>query len=195
MKTFIYLFLVVLPSLISATVTTIEPTKDAFVNPAGSHCQNYGSDTDLRVAYFNSLIHLESYLAFDTSSIAGTVTSAILTLRKSSTFNSDNPVGNTHLAFNTTSSWNETTITRSSVGSGGCPALPTKGGQVASGTVDSNGDLTLNLTTAIVDARSYNGGVLSILIEVTTTPTGQYSIWFSREYATSASRPKLAVTY
>ena len=156
-----------LPSSASAAVATMTPVADSYVQ-SGVPSKNYGSVDSLRVRTGSP--EYRSYLAFDASTVAGTITSAVLRLWVTDA----SPDGGG--IYRITESWTETGITWNNA-----PPIPAQPiGQA--GSVAAGGWAEIDVTGQV------SNGVVSFAIRSASTNSAIYT---SRE---GVNRPQLVVT-
>lgn len=179
------LFLLGASPLVLAATATLSPTADAYVQNGGNTSKNYGTATDLRIQTSGTTAsNYDSYLKFDTTSVAGGITSA--QLRIYAKLSASGTVSTTAYAVVSTT-WGETTITWNNK-----PALG-----IALGSV------TVNSTTYAykdIDVTSYvqsefNAGrkVMSFAYRNSANSTPNITA-YSKD-SSNVNKPQLLITY
>lgn len=159
-----------------ASTFTFNPTADARVK-SNAPALNYGP-LQYMVTNGNAADLQEAFLRFDVTGLDGPVTSAVL---RGHTYDSvDGPAANGPEVYTTSGLWSELGITWSNRPASSGPALDDLGA------VGRNVDFDLNVMAAVT-----GDGQRDFLLR---QPTGDGMYFYSKEFATVASRPKLIVT-
>lgn len=163
----------------------LAPVGDATMRDGTYGDTNFGTAKTMTVKEDAVNFARRSILKFDLSSIAGTITSAKLTLTPTA---EGSAPGMVHQLYRTADSWSESSVTWN--------GMPVDGAQLTSWSVPAiNTPVGLDLTGA---ANSVMAGskVLSMKLKAAANYGAQGAVdYASREHAVPAYRPTLVVTY
>jgi len=185
--------LLFIPSLASATTTTIQPGvegKDAYVSTIQFPNQNYGSTTNLAIGR-GAADFMRSYLQFDLSSIpAGvTINSAVLSLYFYQCPSAPMCQNTTFYLYRVTSAWQESTITVSHQPASDGVARASTTVNMAAGWYSWN---IKNLTQNWINGTTNYG----VLVRGNDADPPTVTSYYSSDYGANPTlRPKLSIDY